>query len=534
MDIIERIRDIEPDRRRPLPQLMKRALDQMYANLGETITLSSLAFACSASERTLLRQFERHVGLSPLACLRRLRLNAARSELLEASSSHSIADIATRCGFSHLGRFATEYRRLFGETPSSTRQRVNVRAAASRSSTNSTASPPSIVGSKRPSLLILPLQTATLHEGLEARDLTERLAAALSRMGIASVALAHPSQTASMIAPQSRNLRTDYCVAGRLTRCDERTRVIVRLVDVAADRHIWGDSFDGSVHEPFELQDRVVDGVLCSAVSHITDAEIERATRKDPNDLAPRELALRILPLVLAANGPSAERAMAVLAPAVGRHPADAILTALLACCHLQFAGYDATVSVAAGREVARRLSQTAALLDNGDPMVTIARATVAAALLRPDEEEALTTRALAMDPTSAWAWERRGYLRVRRAEDADIAIADFQRSIRFRGLAIPRATCLHGIATAHHAAGRFEQATFLIRKALAETPDAVWMHKLLSCAANKLGDKATIAASVDCMRRARPHATVSQFVEVWPCADIDWLEAIAHAGMPL
>ena len=59
-------------------------------------------------------------------------------------------------------------------------------------------------------------------------------------------------------------------------------------------------------------------------------------------------------------------------------------------------------------------------------------------------------------------------------------------------------------------------------------------MHKLLSCAANKLGDKATVVASVECMRRARPNATVSQFVEVWPYADTGWLEAIASAGMPL
>jgi tetratricopeptide (TPR) repeat protein len=242
---------------------------------------------------------------------------------------------------------------------------------------------------------------------------------------------------------------------------------------------------------------------------------------------------LRVLPLLLAANSPSAERAMAMLGPAVELHPADAVLTALLACCHLQLANYHAATSVAANREAARRLSQTAGLLDNGDPMVTIARANAAGFVLQPDEEEALVTRALAMDPTSAWAWERRGVLRARRAGDADIAIGDFQRSMRLRGPGISRANCLDGIAAAHCAAGRYEQATFWVRKALAENPDADWMQKLLSCAANKLGDKATIAASVECMRRARPHATVSQFVEIWPYADIGWLEAIARAGMP-
>ena len=47
---------------------------------------------------------------------------------------------------------------------------------------------------EKPSLLILPLRTETLQEGLEARDLTERLAATLSRMRVAPVSLAHPSR----------------------------------------------------------------------------------------------------------------------------------------------------------------------------------------------------------------------------------------------------------------------------------------------------------------------------------------------------
>ena len=79
----------------------------------------------------------------------------------------------------------------------------------------------------------------------------------------------------------------------------------------------------------------------------------------------------------------------------------------------------------------------------------------------------------------------------------------------------MPRANCLHGIAASHYAAGRYQLAVDWSRKALAENPDADWMHKLLSCSANKLGDKATVGRSVDCMRRARPHLSVSEIVDV-------------------
>jgi hypothetical protein len=88
---------------------------------------------------------------------------------------------------------------------------------------------------------------------------------------------------------------------------------------------------------------------------------------------------------------------------------------------------------------------------------VTIARGTVASYLKQPEEQEALVARALAMDPTSAWAWERRGYIRqgqafnLHSADEADAAIVDFQRSMRFRGPGLPLANCLYGIAAAHY-----------------------------------------------------------------------------------
>jgi AraC-like DNA-binding protein len=290
-----------------LPQHVKRALVYMRGNVAEKITLPGLAATCGAPERTLLKQFKRFVGLPPLAYLRRLRLNLARSALSQAGCETAISEIATSCGFTHLGRFATEYRRAFGESPSTTRQRV-------RGHTPDDAPLPApVVWRGKPALLVMPLRTETLQEQFEARDLMERLGATLSRMRIATVTLVHPSRAPLSGVGRQRDGGAQYALMGRLRRVDDCTRVIVRLVDIDADRHLWGDSFDGSANDPFALQDRVVDGVLCGVVSSITDAELGRVQRKDPRDRAARDLATQALPLILAARLPSTLKAMTLL-----------------------------------------------------------------------------------------------------------------------------------------------------------------------------------------------------------------------------
>jgi TolB-like protein len=387
---------------------------------------------------------------------------------------------------------------------------------------------------ERPSLLILPLRTQTLQESLEARDLGERLAATLSRMHVASVHLAPASHCPAMKTPQRRNAGAEYCLLGRLIQRDERLRVIVRLVDVAADRHLWGDSFDGSVNDPFELQDRVVEAVLCGVVSHITDAVIERAHSRDPRDVGARDLAVQALPLILNTNLPSTQKAIDILNRAIDMDPADATAVAFLAYCHAQRADYIATASPTADRNAALGLSQRAAMLDAGDPLALTACGAVASWALQNDEADALATRALAIDPTSAWAWLLRGHTRRGFAGAAERAIADYQRSIRLRGPGISTSSCLYAIGAAHWNAGRFEETVRWTRRALADNPNAAWMHRHLSCAAAKLGDAATVAHSVDTMRRAQPHLTVSLLVENYPLADPGWLQALTRAGMPL
>ena len=61
--------------------------------------------------------------------LRRARLAQARADLEAPGHDTSVTIVAHDCGFSHLGRFAQEYARRFGESPSETLRRARRRRA---------------------------------------------------------------------------------------------------------------------------------------------------------------------------------------------------------------------------------------------------------------------------------------------------------------------------------------------------------------------------------------------------------------------
>ncbi|MCP4898634.1 MAG: helix-turn-helix domain-containing protein [bacterium] len=52
------------------------------------------------------------------------RLDGVRKELLRSGAKLKIADTANNWGFWHVGQFAADYRRHFGELPSQTLDRV--------------------------------------------------------------------------------------------------------------------------------------------------------------------------------------------------------------------------------------------------------------------------------------------------------------------------------------------------------------------------------------------------------------------------
>jgi len=99
----------------------KKARKLLQENINNIYTIADLTKEFDISTRTLQYNFKQQLGVTPKQYLQNLRLNAIRQQLLSKEShKRSIADIISEYGFFHPSHFAQEYKTFFGETPTTT------------------------------------------------------------------------------------------------------------------------------------------------------------------------------------------------------------------------------------------------------------------------------------------------------------------------------------------------------------------------------------------------------------------------------
>lgn len=100
--------------------LVAAAKEYILKNLGSEMTLGEIAWQVGKGEEHLARVFKRETGQSVFDFVREMRVNQAKTYLLD--STLSLTEIAERCGFSSLSFFSRTFRALAGLPPSAYRQ----------------------------------------------------------------------------------------------------------------------------------------------------------------------------------------------------------------------------------------------------------------------------------------------------------------------------------------------------------------------------------------------------------------------------
>lgn len=109
------------DRHDAHPATLRRAVAFIDEHAHEAITTADIAAAAHVSIRALQLAFRRHLGTSPVAYLRRVRLDHAHQDLVAADPTcQTVIAIAYRWGFHSSSRFAHYYQQAYGVCPSRT------------------------------------------------------------------------------------------------------------------------------------------------------------------------------------------------------------------------------------------------------------------------------------------------------------------------------------------------------------------------------------------------------------------------------
>ncbi|MGW4527720.1 helix-turn-helix transcriptional regulator [Amycolatopsis sp. NPDC004378] len=117
---------IEPtvaDRRDAHPDTLRRGVAFIEAHPHLDLTVTDIAGAACVTVRAIQLAFRRHLDTTPMAYLRRVRLDHAHHDLLTATHNDTVTSIAARWGFPGAGNFAAAYRAAYGQPPSRTLNR---------------------------------------------------------------------------------------------------------------------------------------------------------------------------------------------------------------------------------------------------------------------------------------------------------------------------------------------------------------------------------------------------------------------------
>ena len=371
----------------------------------------------------------------------------------------------------------------------------------------------------KPSIAVLPFDNMSADPEQEhfADGVVESITAALSRIR-AFFVIARNSAFAYKGHPTNvreigRELGVAYVLEGSVQRMGARVRITAQLIETAGGAHLWADKYDGSLDDIFDLQDRITEAVAGALQPSIRLAEIERSRRKRPQDLGAYDYAMRAMQHAWLLEEDAAARAIELLGKALAIDPDYPLALALTAWCWAQRSVYNWTDDAATAKAEALKLADRAASQSADDPLILAVLGTVHTFARNYGVARVMLERAIALDPNSAWALSRLGWLDVY-ADRADDAKVHFEKALRLSPLDPINFNNQVGLASARQVAGDDPAAADLFIRALQERPNAVWIHRHLAACLYGAGRLEEAKASLAALLVSQPGFTNRRFRE--------------------
>ena len=309
---------------------------------------------------------------------------------------------------------------------------------APASSPHEPSSPVSLQASEHSSVAVLPFEFvgADTSDTYIADGFTDEVIADLAKIDAlrvisrtSSMQLRARSRTLSEIAEA---LNAEYLLEGSVRLHGDALRSSVRLLEPHNDRQIWSEKYAGSVHDVFEIQERIARDVANAMKLRLTVADNDRLASRGTTDWAAWVAAVQARQAAWRWSSDGIDQAETIIEGALQEAPDNAYLLAALGKTHLhrREAGIDLTERTL---EVAQRCAD----------------------------------KAFAADPDSAEGFELRGWLHYSRGE-IQSAVDNFKATFARQG---PSPDTLGMLCNCYLISGQMRVARSLIPQVLAIDP---------------------------------------------------------------
>src|SRR6202041_1493297 len=375
----------------------------------------------------------------------------------------------------------------------------------------------------KPSIAVLPFQNMSGDPEQEyfADGMVEDIITALSRFKSLFVIARNSSFTykgkAVDIKQVGRELGVRYVLEGSVRRAGGRVRITGQLVDAATGAHIWADKFDGSLGDVFGLQDQIATHVVTTIAPQLERAEVERAKRKAPEDLAAYDHYLRGLAAFHHNARPTYADAKRIWLTAVEVQPDYALVWAQLALWHYRLVSYGWGVDRDRETEEGIKFARHAISLDRTDPDV-LARAGYVIAGMDHALQEGMShlDEAISLNANLAVGWTWGGHVKSFLGEH-DAAIERLLHAMRLNPGDIFRHVTMGALSHAFLFKRQYDEATRWGEEATRDTPlwNPGWRSLVASHAlAGRLG---AAQAAAKHLLDVEADASISKFLRYTP-----------------
>ncbi|HWJ74745.1 MAG TPA: tetratricopeptide repeat protein [Kaistia sp.] len=392
---------------------------------------------------------------------------------------------------------------------------------------------------QRPLVAILPFGDLSPDQSCAsiAGGVTEETTATLAHVRSIRLIGRHSLAGGADMRALARDLGLRYAVEGSVRRAANRIRITAQLIEAETGTHLWSGRTEGTFDDPFTLQDEVATSIAGALHPAIRTAEIDRARRKKSDALRAHDLVLKAMPHFWAHRREDNATAIRLLDEALATDPRSGQALGLKAWCLSQEVTYLWSDDVDRDKRLALALAQKAAEIADPDALVHVMiGATLSILTVDQSEARVHIERALALDPTLAWAWTRLGFIQAYSGQPRE-GLASLRRALLLSPEDPVRFNAYAGMATCLFLLGDYAEAAREARQALDARPGMIWANRLLATSAALAGDMPLARTAIARLVQERPGMTLAEVrraVHNLGGAEMErYMEGLRLAGLP-